>query len=130
MTFILTRHLDSLLGTAFEGGYLICQSGGTNWIVAPSSAEVLRSWYNINDANTTAQSVSGCTGWFVPSCAQGQNPGIFCRQYCDTYTNTRYWSSTEFNASYARDIPICGGNVSLALKSHTSPVRSFICVSY
>ena len=119
-----------ILGSAACGGIVICGAANIGWILAPSSAEVLRSWYNINDANTRAQQVSGCTGWFVPTCAQGLNPGIACRQYWDTYTSTRYWSSTEFNANYARDIPVCGGNFSISRKDYTKPVRSFRCVSY
>jgi hypothetical protein len=66
---------------SFEGGNLICISSGVYWIVAPGSSEVARTWYLRNDANTTAQSVSGCTGWFVPTCAQLQNPGYCCRTF-------------------------------------------------
>jgi len=71
-------------GDPFGGGTLICQASGTNWVVAPNTSEVSRNWYCRDDAVTTAQSVSGCTGWFVPSVGQLQNPGYTCRTYWDS----------------------------------------------
>jgi len=78
------------LGSAYEGGYFICASGGVRWVVAPISAQVCRSWHSRNDANTTAQSISGCSGWFVPTCGQLQNPGHTCITYWDAYSNIYY----------------------------------------
>jgi hypothetical protein len=60
---------------------LICKASPLRWVVSPYSAEVSRTWYLRNDANTTAQSVSGCTGWFVPTLSQLQNPGYICRSF-------------------------------------------------
>lgn len=128
-----TRGLQ--LGDAFGGGYLICQSGGTRWIVAPSTSEVSRTWVAQSDSNTRAQQVSGCTGWFVPSCAQLQNPGFSCRTYWDSYANAFYWSSTERNGPNALAVSMVDGNqgpfgVHGGNKYDVNRIRSFRCVSY
>jgi len=60
------------LGDSYGGGFLICKASPVRWVVSPRSAEVSRTWYLRDDANTTAQAVSGCTGWFVPTCGQLQ----------------------------------------------------------
>ena len=118
------------LGEAYEGGYLICQSGGVRWVVAPSSSEVSRTWYLRNDANTTAQSVSGCTGWFVPTCGQLQNPGYTCRTYWDSYVANRYWSSVEYSATNAWGATLVNGTTFSGFKTSLYRVRAFRCVTY
>ena len=117
---------------SFEGGNLICISSGVYWIVAPGSSEVARTWYLRNDANTTAQSVSGCTGWFVPTCAQLQNPGYCCRTFWDSFFSTRYWSSTESNATAAFPVNFTNGTADpgYGAKDSTFCVRAFRCVTY
>ena len=130
-----TKDLANLGGPS-GGGFVICKSGGTQWIVSPYSAEVSRTWYSRSDANTRAQAVSGCTGWYVPfGCFTGlelYNPGWLCRQYWDGYSNSIYWSNTEVNANR-------GGNVCFQYNGWGSPhvhksaiccVRAFRCVSY
>ena len=121
------------LGGAYEGGYLICCASPTRWIVAPSTSEVSRNWHNRNDANTTAQSVSGCTGWFVPTCAQLQNPGYTCRTFWDSFSPSTYWSSTEGNSVTAYRLDFNTGTVSTGdynSKNNTLCVRAFRCVTY
>jgi hypothetical protein len=123
-----TRALQ--LGDAYEGGYLICQSGGTRWVVAPNAAIVSRSWGQRNDANTAAQQVSGCTGWFVPSCGQLKNPGYVCRTYWETPPSYFYWSSTDINGVAAWAINMSNGSDGMPHNSGNYPVVSFRCVSY
>jgi len=120
------------LGDAYGGGYLICQSAGVRWVVAPSASEVSRNWFCRNDANTRAQQVSGCTGWFVPSCGQLQNPGYICRTYWDSYAAWYYWSNTEVNANDAWLMDFNGGAMLSNAKSDPTPrlVRSLRCVTY
>ena len=126
------------LGGEFSGnaGVLICCSSGNLWIVAPDSAEVSRNWYQRGQANEKAQQLSGCTGWFVPSRAQLQNPGEACKTYWNEATDptgsaTRYWSNTEFHA-----IRACYVNYNYSNNSNTDTkadaycVRSFRCLSY
>lgn len=125
--------VPSFLGCFCDGGYLICQSGGVRWIVAPASSQVVRSWYSRNNANTTAQQVSGCTGWFVPTIGQLQNPGYACRNFWDSYSCSGYWSSTDYAYANARALNFATGGLIFA-PSNEKPnyfnVRSFRCVTY
>lgn len=120
------------LGDAYEGGYLICQSGGTRWIVSPYAAEVVRSWGARADSNTRAQEVSGCTGWFVPNISQAENPGYVCRAYWDqiTWSPSTYWVNTQINAEKACTIQFGGGFKDCANAGEQKMIRSFRTVSY
>ena len=119
------------LGSSFGGGFLICKPGSSPaWVVSPVSAEVGRTWYNRNDANTSAQQISGCTGWFVPTLSQLQNPGYACRSFWDTYFGTRYWSNTDYNATRTCTLDFGAGSTSLLRKNGVYCVRAFRCVTY
>ena len=127
------------VGDSYEGGFLICKASPLRWVVSPYSAEVSRSWYSRNDANTRAQEVSGCTGWFVPTISQLGNPGHICRSSwgpSPCYSTPCYWSSTEYviysNFNYAFVIHITSGNSSLygIDKPQAACVRAFRCVTY
>jgi len=121
------------LGDSYEGGFLICKASPLRWVVSPYSAEVSRNWYNRNDANTRAQQVSGCTGWFVPTKPQLQNPGYCCRSFwgpSPCYSSATYWSSTECNASNACFVHFNNGNADFHTKTASFCVRAFRCVTY
>ena len=118
------------LGSSYEGGFLICKASPLRWVVSPRSAEVSRTWYLRNDANTTAQSVSVCTGWFVPTRPQLQNPGYCCRSFWDCYSSNIYWSSTEVSAICACFVVFHTGLAYPDLKGSTRCVRAFRCVTY
>ena len=121
------------LGDSYEGGFLICKASPLRWVVSPRSAEVSRTWYSRNDANTTAQSVSGCTGWFVPTSAQLQNPGYCCRSFwgpSPCYSSDTYWSSTDVNAIHAHRVFFFNGNYDPDSKAGSFCVRAFRCVTY
>ena len=118
------------LGCAGEGGYFICCSGGTKWIVAPASTEVSRTWYCRNDAVTTAEANAACGDWFVPTCGQLKNPGYSCRTYWDSYCSTIYWSSTESLSSHAWRVCFFNGSTGINNKTSTLCVRAFRCVTY
>jgi hypothetical protein len=131
--FFTTRSVA--LGDPYEGGFLICKASPLRWVVSPISAEVSRSWYLRNDANTTAQSVSGCTGWFVPTISQLQNPGYICRSFwgpSPCYSSTHYWSSQEGGASGGCHVNFANGNAYFSgfSKNNTCCVRAFRCVTY
>jgi hypothetical protein len=120
------------LGDSYEGGFLICKASPLRWVVSPYSAEVGRTWYNRNDANTTAQSVSGCSGWFVPTRPQLQNPGYCCRSFwgpSPCFSSTRYWSSTESSATLACNVNFGSGAYGYH-KTFSFCVRAFRCVTY
>jgi hypothetical protein len=122
------------LGDSYEGGFLICKASPLRWVVSPRSAEVSRDWYFRNDANTTAQSVSGCTGWFVPTRPQLQNPGYCCRSFwgpSPCFSSTRYWSSTETYSNHACSVLFTNGTAyNFTTKTTTRCVRAFRCVTY
>jgi len=121
----------SLLGTSYQGGFLICCASPIRWVVSPFSSQVSRDWYNRNDANTRAQQVSGCTGWFVPTTSQLQNPGFICRQYWDCYNPGPYWSNDDSGGCatpYVHFEAPAGANN--WFKNTTYNVRSFRCVTY
>jgi hypothetical protein len=125
--------VDAALGDSYEGGFLICKASPLRWVVSPRSAEVSRTWYLRNDANTTAQSVSGCTGWFVPTNGQLQNPGYCCRSFwgpSPCYSSTFYWSSTEIGGSTACRVRFDNGTATSTHKANPECVRAFRCVTY
>jgi hypothetical protein len=121
------------VGSSFGGGFLICKSSPVRWVVSPRSAEVTRIWDSINDANTTAQAVSGCTGWFVPTVSQLQNPGYLCRSFwgpSPCYSSTIYWTSTGYPSGNAGIVWLTDGTSSVFNKTNPTCVRAFRCVTY
>jgi len=122
------------LGSAFEGGYLVCTAGGTAWVVAPSSSQVTRDWYNRGNANTRAQQVTGCTGWFVPNCTQLKTLGYPCRNYWDakpTGPAVVVWSNTPASPSTAWSHRIdFNGNQQHDKGTSSASARSFRTVTY
>jgi hypothetical protein len=118
------------LGCAYEGGFLICCASPTRWVVSQSSSQISRNWYLRNDAITTAQQVSGCTGWFVPTISQLQNPGYTCKAFYDAGTSGTHWSSTEYNITHACCINLQFGFAARYGKAATMCIRAFRCVTY
>ena len=134
-TYNFTTSIAPALGSSFGGGFVICNSGSFSWIVAPSSSQVARNWYSRDDANTTAQQVSGCTGWFVPSCGQLLNPGYTCRDFWDSFSCAFYWSSSELTPGSAWAVNVATGGIDVGpntinFKSQTKSVRAFRTVTY
>ena len=119
------------LGSATEGGYLICLASNNMWIVAPHNAEVCRSWdAGYCHAKFCAQSVTGCSsGWFNPSCSQLKNPGYQCKTHWDYYAS-HYWSNTLSSPQFGYLIRMDMGTYSTICKNNIYHVRAFRCVSY
>jgi len=125
------------LGGEFSGnaGYLICCSGGNLWIAAPCSSQVCRGWHQRSDGITRAQQVSSCSGWFIPTYAQFQNPGYQCRTYwTGTSPNCSYWTQTvcqtEFNNAVVANFHPVAVPMSIGYWYDNKNVRAFRCVSY
>jgi hypothetical protein len=136
-TYYFTTRAVPDLGDLYLGGFLICKASPVRWLVSPRSAEVTRSFGSATDANTTAQSVSGCTGWFVPSVGQLQNPGYCCRSFwgpSPCYSTSSYWSSTSTVHSHrgcgAYIVNFSTGGGEYARKEGSACVRAFRCVTY
>jgi len=131
-TYSFTTQTIPSLGCAYEGGFLICCASPTRWVVAPDTSQVSRNWDLRNDANTRAQQVSGCTGWFVPSIGQLQNPGYTCRTFWDSITAFSYWSSTQCNSSAGCSVtfnPFNPGPRGI-IKTTNGGARAFRLVTY
>jgi hypothetical protein len=115
---------------SYEGGFLLSKGGGTALIVAPSNAQVCRTWYLREDANTLANTCTSCTGWFVPTMTQLQNPGYVRRIFWDSFSSTCYWSNTEQTLTFGCGLHF-GFGISFATnKTSYFAVRSFRCVTY
>ena len=123
-----------VLGDQYEGGFLICKASPLRWVVAPRSAEVSRTWYSNNEGTTSAQQVTGCTGWFIPTYAQLQNPGYNCRSFwgpSPCYSSTTYWSSTGTpDYRYACALNFVNGTFACRNRCGSYCVRAFRCVTY
>ncbi len=121
------------LGSSFGGGTLICRAGGVFWIAAPSASEVTRFWASRGDSNTRAQQVTGCTGWFVPSRPQLQNPGYNCRTFWPN-ASAVYWSNSQaygpLSGPDAQCINFSNGACGISTKSTNRRIRSFRTLSY
>lgn len=119
------------LGAAGCGGYLICKSSRIYWITSTCEMGVYRSWYQRCDAATCAQQVSGCSGWFIPSIQQWQNPGQQCRQYFDWYTAPLWSNSPGDHPYHAWMMYLGNGSCSQGGKQNSNIyARAFRCVSY
>ena len=134
-THSFTTIPDVAVGASYEGGFLICKASPLRWVVSPRSAEVGRTWYLRNDANTTAQAVSGCTGWFVPTRAQLQNPGYICRSFwgpSPCYSSTNYWTCevSTANPNNAYNVYFNTGGVYTYGQQGVRCARAFRCVTY
>ena len=124
------------VGSFYEGGFLICMASPIRWVVSPRCAEISRCWYCRSDLISVTQSCTGCTGWFVPSNGQLQNPGVCCRFFwgpSPCYSSTRYWSDTDVFAHAAGTTCFADGNIghsSWAGKTSPFCLRAFRCVTY
>ena len=131
-----------------DGSSIICKSGGTAWIVAPSCTQVSSAWAG-GQYNSTAVGDKCCicewsgletqlincgfnpSDWFVPSLSQLQNPGFVCRTNWDSFSIALYWSSSERNAVRAYNLNYSNSCVDCCWKPPPALcVRAFRCVTY
>ena len=128
-----------------DNSRIICKAGGVAWIVAPSSTEVGQTWNNstttlvgnkccICDWPTLCARLIACgfnpNDWCVPNSTDLNNPGYVCRSKWDTFTATRYWSSTEVNSTTSCGLVFSTGALSADNKTSVSCVRPFRRVTY
>ena len=119
------------LGTLVQGGYLFAKQGGLAWIVACNSRQVGRAWSARTDAVTVAEASNACGDWFVPSRID-LTLGSDCQSFWDTFTNSLYWTSTEYNTANAWMVTLETGDVRSTGggKTNVRCVRAFRRVSY
>ena len=136
-TYNFTTEAELSLGDSFEGGNLVCCAGGNYWIVAPVATQVKRNFYEKDHASARAEQVSGCTGWFIPTCSQLLLLGA-CATYWDTGLNGMqhyYWSSSPHPANpghfaFRSYISPPGPDAGGMGKNFCACVRAFRCVTY
>ena len=130
-----------------DGSSIICKSGGTAWIVAPSCTQVSSAWAG-GQYNSTAVGDKCCIcewsgletqliscgfnpcDWFVPCYQLLSNPGFVCRTNWDSFSTAYYWSSTEFNPTAAYIVNYANSCELILNKTSTGCVRAFRCVTY
>ena len=116
--------------TATYGGWLFAKEGRSVWIVAPAATQVSRTWYCRNDAVTTANNAFGSGDWFIPS-RQDLLLGLSCEEFWDSFSNSCYWSSTEYNGSSAWVVNFSNAyGACRCLKTGVRCVRAFRRVFY
>jgi hypothetical protein len=118
------------LGSALEGGRLFAKDGRSAWIVAPAATQVSRIWTSRNDAVTTAQASAACGDWFIPS-KTDLIYGFDCRSFWDSFSVARYWTNTEYSATYPWNLCFNNGcYYSFPGKTTVLCVRAFRRVLY
>jgi len=122
----------ALCATLSSGGIMVCKSLGTAWIIAPSCADLQRTWYCREDAVTCAKQVTTATSWFIPSCDVVKNAYFNCRSNWGAgASNDTYWSSTEFDATTAYGTIFANGQTIALNKSQSyRRARAIRCVTY
>jgi methionine-rich copper-binding protein CopC len=119
------------LGSSWEGGYLVNCTGGQAWVVSPYSAEVRRTWYSRQDGVNRAQSVTGCSPFYILN-KNMMCTALQCRTYWDQVTSGRYWNANGnhplgASMSYFNH---CSGGISFTHKNANNYSRGFRLISY
>lgn len=127
--FITLSLATAPLGTCIEGGNLVYKSGGIAWIANPAAACIRCVWTSRANAITCSQTVTGCTGWFIPTCSQYKSPIWGGRQYICSAPGA-YWTDTESTSTHAWIAYGSGPTVNALQKTRSYGIRAFRCVSY
>jgi hypothetical protein len=133
--------------TLLDGSRIISKAGGTAYIVAPSSTQVSSAWAG-GQYNSTLVGDKCCIcewpglntlliqcgfnpcDWCVPSHSDLFTIGYTCRTNWDTFSASRYWSSTEGNSTCSCTMNFSDGAGNNVLKSGGYNVRAFRRVTY
>ena len=122
------------LGDSYEGGFLICKASPVRWVISPRSAEVSRTWYCRAETITYTESVTGCTGWFLPTCGQMENPGYACRSFWGPSPclspDSQYWTGSGYSPFSSWAFYMTNTQANMTNKASTYCIRAFRCVTY
>ena len=125
-TYNFTSYSIPNEGDLFQGGYVMCKTVDTLWIIAPPEAQLYVDYNNRTTATTCAQTVTGYSGWFYPSLGQLQNPAYVCRQY-----SPNGFPSSWGNAQGQNNVVYSNGAIGGEATSHTGfRAVAFRTVSY
>jgi peptidoglycan hydrolase CwlO-like protein len=118
------------VGDTLEDGSIVLQKeNGLALLVAPKSTEVEASWSKEFSEVFEALKSRGFnpSQWFIPTQEQLK---LAYRNVPNEFSATRYWSSTEINASGACFVFFDTGSSSFNFKTNVFCVRAFRCVTY
>ena len=118
------------IGDTLEDGSIVLQkSDGLALLVAPKNTEVEAEWSKEFPEVFEKLKSNGFnpSQWFVPTLEQLE---LAYENIHYEFSSTPYWSSTEFNSSYACSMNFNFGNTHSNGKRLTCCVRAFRCVTY
>jgi hypothetical protein len=121
---------NASVGDTLEDGSIVLQKfNGLALLVAPKSTEVVCTWSKEFPEVFQQLKEKGFnpSQWFIPTQEQLQ---LACHTIPDEFSAACYWSSTEFNATYACFQCFSDGFVDSLNKAYSYRVRAFRCVTY
>ena len=129
-TYKVPTLAEASVGDTLEDGSIVLKKeNGLALLVAPKSTEVIASWskeFSDVFAKLKEQGFN-LSQWFVPTKEQLLLAyQLIPQQFSSAY----YWSSTEYNATYACYVFFLNGNSFITIKTLTFCVRAFRCVTY
>ena len=115
--------------TLEDGSIVLKKENGLALLVAPKNTEVEAEWSKEFPEVFEKLKSNGFnpSQWFVPTLEQLK---LAYRNVPNDFSSTPYWSSTEFNSSYACSMNFNSGNTHSNGKRLTCCVRAFRCVTY
>lgn len=121
---------EASVGDTLEDGSIVFKKeNGIALLLAPASTEVICPWSKEFSEVFDALKKNGFnpSQWFVPTVEQLQ---LTYKVIPDEFRRTYYWSSSEFNASYACSVYFSNGTHFNYYKSNTYCVRSVRCIVF
>ena len=118
------------VGDTLEDGSIVLQkSNGLALLVAPKNTEVEAKWSKEFPEVFEALKSQGFnpSQWFIPTQEQLK---LAYRNVPNEFSSTNYWSSTEYDATYACNVLFSNGYFTISLKTSVFCVRAFRCVTY
>jgi peptidoglycan hydrolase CwlO-like protein len=118
------------VGDTLEDGSIVLQkSNGLALLVSPQSTQVEAKWSKEFSEVFEALKSQGFnpSQWSVPTKEQLQ---LAYSNIPNEFSSTNYWSSTEYNTTFACFVYFSIGKTSYNLKYNTYCVRAFRCVTY
>lgn len=112
-----------------DGSIVIKKENGLALLAAPKSTEVCYTWSKefFQVFNKLKEEGFNPSQWFIPTAEQLK---LAYAKVRNNFYATRYWSSTEINATLAYDVSYNNGSAVFGNKACTLCVRAFRCVTY
>ena len=125
----VTIETASVGDTLEDGSIVVKKSNGLALLVAPKSTQVEAKWSKEFPEVFRVLKEQGFnpSQWFIPTKEQLK---LAYETIANEFSSTRYWSSTEVNATSACYVFFYIGNSFSGNKSNVFCVRAFRCVTY